>query len=83
LAARYQRPETISDLLNLLAWADDRVTEHAIDALIRLRAKVPSEALRQIARGPAPAIVLAVFNHNVAFLQELLTGSLGPDTPRT
>jgi hypothetical protein len=96
LAARYQRPEAIPDLLNLLNWTDDRVQEHAIDALIRLRAKVSSETLRQIARGPGPAIVLAVFNHNVAFLQELLTGPLtdsewvaanegilGPNTPRT
>lgn len=73
LAARKGQAEYVPDLRRLLAWTDDRVKEQALDALIRLKAKVPSEELT-----PLPevfrdqVIILAITNGNRDILASLL-----------
>lgn len=45
LAARSKTQDFVPDLLPLLHSSDERVQEHALDALIRLKARVPQEEL--------------------------------------
>ena len=73
MAARSERDEYVPELRQLLVWTDDRVKEQALDALIRLKAKVPAEELM-----PVPpllrnqVIILAVRNRNFSILASLL-----------
>lgn len=45
MAARSGHDEYVPELRRLLAWSDDRVKEQALDALIRLKARVSAEDL--------------------------------------
>ena len=73
MAARSGRDEYVPELRRLLAWTDDRVKEQALDALIRLKAKVPPEELT-----PVPlvlrsqVIILGIGNRNRSILASLL-----------
>jgi hypothetical protein len=73
MAARSGRDEYVPELRRLLGWTDDRVKEQALDALIRLKAKVPPEELTQLP--PAlrdQVIILAIGNRNRGILASLL-----------
>jgi hypothetical protein len=73
MAARSGHKEYVPELRRLLAWGDDRVKEQALDALIRLKAKVTTEDLSPI---PPPlrnqVIILAIRNMNSSMLTSLL-----------
>src|ERR1700680_2665488 len=78
-AARSGRDEYVPDLRRLLASTDDRVKEQALDALIRLKAKVPPEELRPLAtRFTDAVVILATENQH----QELMLSIL-KDSPRS
>jgi hypothetical protein len=80
LAARSGSEDYVPELRRLLAWTDDRVKEQALDALIRLQAKVPPREL-----SPLPpefrdqVIILAVKNENNGILASLLAENSGHD----
>jgi len=73
LAARSGLEAYVPELRRLLAWTDDRVKEQALDALIRVQAKIPPEELT-----PLPpvmrsqVIILAIRNGNRGILESLL-----------
>jgi hypothetical protein len=73
MAARSGQGEYVPELRRLLAWSDDRVKEQALDALIRLKAKVPPEDLSSIPPAlQAQVIILAIGNMNRSILASLL-----------
>jgi hypothetical protein len=73
MAARSGQDEYVPELRRLLAWSDDRVKEQALDALIRLKAKVPPEDLSSIPPAlQAQVIIVAIGNMNISMLASLL-----------
>jgi hypothetical protein len=73
LAARNESQEFVPEIRWMLGWPDDRVKEHALDALIRLKAKVPPEELRPLpSLFNAQVIILATENGNRDILLSLL-----------
>ncbi len=72
-AARSGQAEFVPQLLPLLNSEDERVQEHALDALIRLKAKVPPEELQPLlSRFEEAAIVLGTANRQRDFLLSML-----------
>lgn len=79
LAARSGQAEFAPDLRRLLGSANDRVKEQALDALIRLKAKVPPEELAPLLpRFRAQVIILAKANGN----RDILLSQLRENQPR-
>jgi hypothetical protein len=72
LAARSGREEFVPDLLPLLHWTDERVQEQALDALIRLKAKVPAAAFTPLPQFTDQVIILAAANGHRDILLSLL-----------
>lgn len=73
MAARSGSENYVPGLRLLLAHADDRVKEQALDALIRLKAKLPPEELAQVP--PVlrnQVIILAIVNGNPGILTSFL-----------
>jgi hypothetical protein len=78
LAGKYGLRDFVPDLLPLLRWTDERIEEHALDALIRLQAKVPPEELTPLLPRFTPAVViLATANGQ----RDLLLSMLREDQP--
>jgi hypothetical protein len=76
LAARSGGKDVVPDLLALLRSADERVQEQSLDALIRLKAKVPPEELTPLLpRFEDAVIILAIENGQ----RDLLLSMLGED----
>ena len=73
LAARAGGQEFVADLVALLHSTDERVQEQALDALIRLKAKVkPEELTRLLPRFMDAAVILAIENKQRDLLLLLL-----------
>jgi hypothetical protein len=73
LAARNERQDFVPDIQRLLGWPDDRVKEHALDALIRLKAKVPAEELTPLPpKFKVQVIILATANGHRNILSSML-----------
>jgi hypothetical protein len=73
LAARNESQEFIPDIRRLLYSTDDRVKEHALDALIRLKAKVPPEELTPLRpEFKVQVIILAAANRQRNILSSML-----------
>jgi hypothetical protein len=80
LAARNQATEFVPQLIGLLHSTDERVREHALDALIRLKARVPEEELRGLLpRFSSSVILLAVNGGQKSLLLSMLRGNSGYD----
>jgi hypothetical protein len=80
LAARNESQELAPEIRRLLNWPDDRVKEHALDALIRLKAKVPPEELTPLPPSLAvQEMILAVANGHRNILSSMLAQNPGND----
>jgi hypothetical protein len=73
MAARSGPEDYVPELRRLLAWTDDRVKEQALDALIRVKAKVPPEELTPLPPVfQSQVIILAIRNGNSGILASML-----------
>jgi hypothetical protein len=78
LAGKYGLREFVPELLPLLYWTDERIEEHALDALIRLKAKVPPEELTPLLPRFTPAVVILAMANGQ---RDLLLSMLREDQP--
>jgi hypothetical protein len=76
LTAWFEHADLVPELLPLLHSSDERVQEHALDALIRMKANVPPEELKTLLpRFQDAVIILAAANQQRDLLFSMMHGN--------